>query len=75
MSKLDPRPETHKPLRSWDYLNRTLQANLSHADPEKRFLVIDLRDYEISKEEIVAEATNQGYKVSTESDPNYLKFK
>lgn len=74
MSKLDPKPDPNKPLRSWDFLNQTLQANLSHSNPEKRFLVIDLRDYEISKDEIISEATKQGYEVTTEGD-NHLRFR
>ncbi|MEK5425371.1 hypothetical protein [Cytobacillus sp. FSL R7-0680] len=73
MSKLAPKPITTKPLHSWDYLNKTLQANFSHVNPDKNFLVIDLRDFEMSKEEIMAEAIKQGYKVSEELE-HYLRF-
>ncbi|WP_164219395.1 hypothetical protein [Virgibacillus sp. YIM 98842] len=72
MSKLDPRPESQKPKYSWDELNIMLQNTFT--DPSKKSLLIDLRQFKISKEDIIPEAEKQGYKVSEEKE-HYLRFK
>lgn len=69
MSKLDPKPERKNPQHSWDYLNSLLQTNIKlygHA-------TIRHADYSMSKNEIIAEAEKQGYKV-TDNGNNHLKF-
>lgn len=71
MSKLDPRPNPENPKFSWDYLNNLLQANFNM--PGVKSATINLDDYAIPKEEIIAEAEKQGYKV-TESSGNNLRF-
>ncbi|NIK12883.1 hypothetical protein [Alkalibacillus almallahensis] len=71
MGNLDPKLEYNGPLYSWENLNNLLQAhfNKPKAGPAK----IDLRQYSISKDEIIAEAEKQGYKVY-EHNEHYLKF-
>lgn len=71
MSKLEPRPINREPRYSWDDLNIMLQNTFS--DPSKESLLIDLRQFKISKEDIIPEAESQGYKV-TEED-HYLRFR
>jgi hypothetical protein len=71
LAKLDPRPITPPAKYSWDTLNNTLQAGFK--TPGKKSVVIDLRNYDLTKEEIVTEAESQGYKVSEESE-FYLRF-
>ncbi len=71
MSKLDPRPNYKGPLHSWDTLNQQLKSTFNQ--PGDNFLVIDFRKFSIPKEEIIAEAEKQGYKVSLHED-HYLKF-
>lgn len=71
MSKLDPRPESNGNLYSWDRLNFILQSKFN--EPRDNTATIDVRDYEMSKDEIITEAEIQGYKV-TEPAENHLKF-
>lgn len=75
MSKLDPKPTTQNPLLGWDDLNRRLQASFMIANKkEAPSLTIDVSEFEMSKEEIIAEVQSQGYKVS-DSGNDYLVFK
>jgi hypothetical protein len=71
MDGLSPRPRYNGPLYSWKELNDFLRIIFTGAGEHQA--IIDLRDYSMSKDEIVAEATKQGYKVS-EQDPYHLKF-
>lgn len=71
MSKLDPRPEYKGPLYSWEDLNRILQARFNQ--PGEAWAVIDLRQFSIPKNEIIAEAEKQGYKVFEQGD-YHLRF-
>ncbi|MFP7201921.1 hypothetical protein SFC08_13180 [Lysinibacillus halotolerans] len=73
MSKLDPRPNKQGSNYSWDDLNRFIQSQLSQFGVDKT-LPIDVRNYSMSKEEIISEAEKQGYKV-IEKDEYYLEFK
>ncbi|GAE32453.1 hypothetical protein [Halalkalibacter hemicellulosilyticus] len=61
MSKLDPKPQNKGSLYSWKELNRTLQLNSEV--PGDEGLLIDLRQFSLTKEEIIIEAEKQGYKV------------
>ncbi|NMH67271.1 hypothetical protein HF072_00435 [Bacillus sp. RO3] len=72
MSKLDPRPSDIKELYSWDVLNSTLQT--AFKQPGEKTAVIDLRQFSLTKEEIVTEAESQGYTV-TEEYNHYLRFR
>ncbi|WP_339233792.1 hypothetical protein [Oceanobacillus sp. FSL W7-1281] len=71
MSKLDPKPNQEKLNYSWSELNRMLQSNFN--TPGITSATIDLDNFNIPKEEIIAEATEQGYTV-TESSPGHLRF-
>ena len=71
MSKLSRKPEYRDANYSWEKLDNLLKANFK--GPGKNVAVISLEDYDIPKDEIISEATKQGYKV-TESSPGHLKF-
>ncbi|MGE7766673.1 hypothetical protein [Peribacillus sp. NPDC096540] len=71
MSKLDPRPNS-KPLYSWQELNEYLQLNFKA--PGNLETTIDVRNYSMSKDEIIHEAEKQGYKVY-EKGEHQLEFK
>lgn len=70
MSKLDPRPPKKKVLYSWEELNERLQVVLSQPNNSKATINVD--EFEMSAEEIIAEAEKQGYEV--EQDDNFLIF-
>ncbi len=71
MSKLDPRPGS-KPLYDWQDLNEYLQVHFKF--PSNFVPSIDVRNYSMSKDEIITEAEKQGYKVF-EVDEYNLEFK
>lgn len=73
MSKLSPKPDSARPLLSWQDLDKRLQANLTKGNPDERYLVINPADFEMTVDEIEAEATNQGYIVS-KTQSGYMRF-
>lgn len=75
MSKLDPRPSSVEASFTWEDLNRKLQSTFSGKSTNPA-LIIDSRDYLIPKDEIIAEAEKQGYKVSElNTNSHMLSFK
>lgn len=73
MSKLSPKPDSARPLLSWQDLDKRLQANLTKGNPDERYLVINPADFEMTVDEIEVEATNQGYIVSR-TQSGYMRF-
>lgn len=74
MSKLDPKPTSQRPLKTWEDLNSYLQIGFSRADKDgPQPIFVEHSRYEPSKEEIIEEGRKQGYKVSEDSD-SFLKF-
>ncbi|MDR4314982.1 Uncharacterised protein [Niallia circulans] len=70
MSKLDPKPEKNR-LYTWEDLNDYLQLHFK--SPGSFVPTIDVRQYSMTKEEIISEAETQGYKVSQPRE-HILKF-
>lgn len=73
MPKLSPKPDSHRPLLTWKDLDKRLQANITNGNPDKRFLVIKLADFEMSPLEIQEEAQKQGYIVSMQGH-EHMRF-
>lgn len=70
MSKLDPRPDSRK-LYSWEDLNEYIQMNIQA--PGNIDTIIDVRNYTMTKSEIITEAESKGYKVIAQGE-HKLKF-
>lgn len=72
---LDPRPENYQrlPKRNWEDLNRSLQFYFKKGRFDKPFFIVNVNEYEMTKEEIIKEAESKGYKV-TDLSNNELKF-
>lgn len=64
MGKLDPKPTTCNPLKTWDDLNDLLQAGFrackKGAQPSATF---DLNEYDIDEAELKSELEIAGYKI------------
>ena len=73
MSKLSRRPNHHVKKLTWSDLDSILLSNFSESTTDKPRAVIELSNFEMSKSEIIEEATAQGYQVIDNSD-GYLKF-
>jgi len=63
MSKLDPKPNRKNKNYSWQDLNHFLQYYFSEIDNDD-YVLIDLQDYSMPKEEIINELKQNGYEVS-----------
>lgn len=72
MSKLDPKPTTCDPLKTWDDLNDLLQANFrvckKGSQPSATF---DLNSYDIDEAELKTELESAGYKIASIKDTYY----
>jgi hypothetical protein len=66
MSKLDPKPNRKNLSYSWDELNHFLQSYFSAQ--ENDYVLIDVRNYIMPKEEIVNELKQNGYEVSERNE-------
>ncbi|KJU93647.1 hypothetical protein KOF85_006400 [Streptococcus mitis] len=73
MSKLSHKPNHVVKKLTWENLDNILLSNFSESTTDKPSAVIQLSDFEMSKAEIIEEATAQGYQVIDNSD-GYLKF-
>ena len=73
MSKLSHKPNHVVKKLTWENLDNILLSNFSESTTDKPRAVIQLSDFEMSKTEIIEEATAQGYQVIDNSD-GYLKF-
>ena len=73
MSKLSRRPNHHVKKLTWSDLDSILLSNFSESTTDKPRAVIELSNFEMSKSEIIEEATAQGYQVIDDSD-RYLEF-
>lgn len=73
MSKLSHKPNHFFKKRTWEDLDNILLFNFSEPTTDKPSAVIQLSDYEMSKTEIIEEATAQGYQVIDNSD-GFLEF-
>lgn len=72
--RLSPKPERTKPLLGWNELDIALQSNFERQKKNSTpSLTIDLNSFEMSFEEIKAEATANGYTVTRVSE-NSVKF-
>ncbi|MGT2940048.1 hypothetical protein ACVR0D_00530 [Streptococcus cristatus] len=73
MSKLSQKPNHFVKKRTWADLDNILLSNFSESTTDKPSAVIRLSDYEMSKTEIIEEASSQGYQVIDKSD-GFLEF-
>ena len=73
MSKLSHKPNHVVKKLTWADLDNILLSNFSESATDKPSVVIQLSNYEMSKTEIIKEATAQGYQVIDNSD-GYLEF-
>lgn len=73
MSKLSHKPNHVVKKLTWADLDNILLSNFSESATDKPSVVIQLSNYEMSKTEIIEEATAQGYQVIDNSD-GYLEF-
>lgn len=73
MSKLSRKPNHHIKKLTWSDLDSILLFKFSESATDTPSAVIRLSDYEMSKSEIIKEATAQGYQVIDNSD-GYLEF-
>ena len=73
MSKLSRKPNHHVKKLTWSDLDSILLSKFSESATDTPSAVIRLSDYEMSKSEIIKEATAQGYQVIDNSD-GYLEF-
>lgn len=66
MGKLDPKPTTCDPLKTWDDLNNLLQACFrmckKNSQPSASF---DLNEYDIDGAELKSELELAGYKIES----------
>lgn len=73
MGKLSPKPRTNVKKLTWEDLDRTLKIVFESTADDTPSATIEYSLYEMTKDEIITEATKQGYKVS-ETTPGYLTF-
>ena len=73
MSKLSHKPNHVVKKLTWADLDNILLSNFSESATDRPSVVIQLSNYEMSKTEIIKEATAQGYQVIDNSD-GYLEF-
>lgn len=73
MSKLTHKPNHVVKKLTWADLDNILLSNFSESATDKPSVVIQLSNYEMSKTEIIEEATAQGYQVIDNSN-GYLEF-
>lgn len=73
MSKLSRKPNHHVKKLTWSDLDSILLSNFSESATDNPSAVIRLSEYEMSKSEIIEEATAQGYQVIDNSD-GFLEF-
>ena len=71
--KLSPKPNHPFKKQGWDDLNQLLLNTFDSPKINEPVVLASADDYEMSIEEIVEEATKQGYKVSVNG--NRLTFK
>lgn len=74
--KLSPKPDVSEPLDGWEELDHLLQTNFKKHPPkgEVSKVTIDSNDYQMSAQEIVDEAKQQGYKAEIRPDSHYIYF-
>lgn len=66
MSKLDPKPTTCDPLKTWDDLNDLLQAGFRACKKGSQpSAVFDLNEYDIDEAELKSELELAGYKIES----------
>ena len=68
MSKLSHKPNHVVKKLTWADLDNILLSNFSESATDKPSVVIQLSNYEMSKTEIIKEATAQGYQVIDNSN-------
>lgn len=73
MSKLSRKPNHHIKKLTWSDLDNILITAFTESATDHPNAVIRLSDYEMSKSEIIEEATAQGYTVIDNSD-DFLEF-
>lgn len=73
MSKLSHKPNHVVKKLTWADLDNILLSNFSESATDQPNVVIQLSNFEMSKTEIIEEATAQGYQVIDNSD-GYLEF-
>ncbi|QIK68765.1 hypothetical protein G7062_00040 [Erysipelothrix sp. HDW6C] len=66
MNKLSTKPNPDFPLKSWEDLDRLLQANFKFSKLTQS-VSIDIADYDMTVEEVKNEAIKAGYKVDVGS--------
>lgn len=74
MNKLTPKPSPIIRKKTWEDLDHLLLANFKESPEDLPSLTIKLSDFEMSKSEIISEATAQGYSIEDSND-GYLVFK
>lgn len=66
MGKLDPKPTTCNPLKTWDDLNDLLQAGFRACKKgEQPSATFDLNAYDIDEAELKSELEQAGYKIDS----------
>ena len=73
MSKLSHKPNHVVKKLTWADLDNILLSNFSESATDQPNVVIQLSNFDMSKTEIIEEATAQGYQVIDNSD-GYLEF-
>ncbi|HHJ7711644.1 TPA: hypothetical protein ACQNCA_001751, partial [Streptococcus pyogenes] len=73
MSKLSPKPSTKIKKLTWQDLDILLKSIFEVSADETPSATIELELYEMSKSEIISEATAQGYEV-IDNNNGYLVF-
>ncbi|HEM5975777.1 TPA: hypothetical protein U2B24_000719 [Streptococcus suis] len=73
MGKLSPKPRTNIKKLTWEDLDQTLKCIFESTADDTPSATIEYSLYEMSRDEIITEASKQGYKVS-ETAPGYLTF-
>ncbi|HEM4129035.1 TPA: hypothetical protein U1W61_000733 [Streptococcus suis] len=73
MGKLSPKPRTNIKKLTWEDLDYTLKCVFESTADDTPSATIECSLYEMTKDEIITEASKQGYKVS-EITPGYLTF-
>lgn len=72
MSKLDPKPTTCDPLKTWDDLNNLLQACFRMCKKDSQpSATFDLNEYDIDEAELKSELELAGYKIKRILGSNY----
>lgn len=71
MGKLSPKPSRKTSFKTWKDLDEILQSNFGPFNAKSATISLD--EYTMSKEEIIVQASKQGYKV-TDSNDGYITF-